>query len=410
MEEAWIIDACRAPRGIGKSDRGALADIHPQRLGGAVLRALAKRTGVKTSDIDDVVWGTSGQRDAQGEDLARMSLLDAEYDVRASGVTIDRFCGSGVSAAIMAASSIMSGMEDLVVAGGTELMSMPGRRGDGGLWDHGNLHLRSIHPQAAQGMCADALATMEKISREDCDDFAFISHQRTRRAISDGHFAKSLIPIFHDDGRLALDHEQYPRPQTTREGLAALRPSFEAIADKPLDDTGTTHRSLFLKKYPDVDIEFVHHAGNSSGLADGSAAILLASSTYAKANGLKPRARILATANMGDCPTLMFNAVAPSTQKVLAKAGLALSDIDLFEVNEAFAVVPIKFMRDLGVDHDRLNVNGGAIGLGHPIGATGPILIGTLLDEMERRGVRRGLVVICAGGGMAPSIIIERMD
>jgi acetyl-CoA C-acetyltransferase len=410
MNEAWIIDACRTPRGIGKIGKGALADIHPQRLGATVLVALAERTGLRTSDVDDVVWGTSGQRDAQGEDLGRMSALDAGFDIRASGVTLDRFCGSGITAVGMAATSIMAGMEDLIVAGGTEMMSMPGRRGAGGLWDHGNLHLRALHPQSSQGVCADAVASMEGITREECDDFALASHQRAAHAIASGYFARSLVPVFHDDGRLALDHEQFARPQTTAESLSALKPSFEPIADKPLDDEGTTYRSLILQKYPDLDLRFIHHAGNSSGVVDGSAALLLASPAYATANGLKPRARIVAMANMGDCPTLMFNAVAPSTSKVLAKAGLSLSEIDLFEINEAFAVVPVKFMRDLGIDHDKLNVNGGAIGLGHPIGATGAMLIGTLLDELERRDLRRGLVAMCAGGGMAPSIIIERLD
>jgi acetyl-CoA C-acetyltransferase len=409
MREAWIIDACRAPRGIGKPGKGALADVHPQRLGATVLRALAARTGVDTADIDDVIWGTSGQRGAQGEDLGRMSALDAGYDIRASGVTLDRFCGSGITAVSMAAASIMAGMEDLVVAGGTEMMSMPGRRGDGGLWDHGNLHLRAQHPQSAQGVCADAVASMAAISREACDAFALESHRRAANALADGYFAASLVPVFHDDGRLALDREQYPRPDTTAEGLAALRPSFENLADRPLDETGVTYRSLVLQKYPDIDLRFVHHAGNSSGVVDGSAALLLASPDYARSHGLEPRARIVAMANMGDCPTLMFNAVGPSTRKVLAKAGLPLADIDLFEINEAFAVVPVKFMRDLGVGHERLNVNGGAIGLGHPIGATGAILIGTLLDELERRNLKRGLVSMCAGGGMAPSIIIERM-
>jgi acetyl-CoA C-acetyltransferase len=217
------------------------------------------------------------------------------------------------------------------------------------------------------------------------------------------------VPVFHEDGRLALDREEYPRPQTTMEVLAGLKPSFPAVADFPLDNNGATYRKLILEKYPDLEINHIHHAGNSSGIVDGSAAILLASPDYAKKHGLKPRAKVVAIANMGDSPTLMLNAPVPAARKVLAKAGLDIDDIDLFEINEAFAVVPEKFIRDLKLDRDKVNVNGGAIALGHPIGATGSILIGTLLDELERRDLRRGLVTMCAGGGMAPAIIIERM-
>lgn len=412
MTEAWIIDAVRTPRGIGKIGKGALAEIHPQQLGAAVLKALAERNGINTAEVDDVIWGTSSQRGAQGGDLGRMSALDAGYDVRSSGVTLDRFCGSGITTVNMATASIMSGMEDLVVAGGTEMMSMSGRRSaeDGPpMMDSGNLRLRASHPQSNQGVCADAIATLEGITREDVDNLAYVSQQRAAHAIANGHFNKSLVPVYHADGTLALDHEEFPRPQTTLEGLASLKPSFQALADIPLDDKGTTYRSLILQKYPDLDIKFIHHAGNSSGVVDGSAAILLASPTYAKSHGLKPRARIVAYANMGDSPTLMLNAPVPAARKVLAKAGLTIDDIDLFEINEAFAVVTEKFIRDLKLDRDKVNVNGGAMALGHPIGATGSILIGTLLDELERRDLRRGLVTMCAAGGMAPAIIIERM-
>jgi acetyl-CoA C-acetyltransferase len=410
MVDALIIDACRTPRGIGKARKGALAEIHPQQLGATVLRALADRTNIDTADVDDIIWGTSSQRGPQSGDLGRMSALDAGYDVRASGVTLDRFCGSGITAVNMAAASIMSGTEDLVIAGGTEKMSMEGRRGDGPLMmDAGNLHLRALHPQSHQGICADAVATIEGISREVVDSLAFVSQQKAAHAISRGYFAKSLVPVYHDDGSLALDREEYPRPQTTLEGLAGLKPAFAALADYALDEKGTTFRNLILKKYPDLDINFVHHAGNSSGVVDGSAALLLASPTYAETHGLKPRARVVAMANMGDSPTLMLNAPVPAARKVLAKAGLTLDDIDLFEINEAFAVVTEKFIRDLDLDRDKVNVNGGSIALGHPIGATGAILIGTLLDELERRDLRRGLVTMCAAGGMAPAIIIERI-
>lgn len=408
MTEAWIIDACRTPRGVGKAGKGALWEVHPQQLGSTVLKALAERNKIDTKDVGDVIWGTSAQVGPQGGDLGRMSALDAGYDVRSSGVTIDRFCGSGISAVNFAAACIMSGMEDLVVAGGTEMMSMP-RRDGAMIMDQGNMRLRLHHPQTHQGVCADAIATMEGIKREALDELGYISQQRADAAIREGRFAKSLIPVYKEDGTLALDRDEYPRPQTTREGLAALKAAFPALADAPLDERGTTYRSLILQAYPDLNIEFMHHAGNSSGVVDGSGAVLLASPAYAKAHGLKPRARVVAMANMGDSPELMLNGPVPAAKKVLAKAGLKKEDIDLWEINEAFAVVAEKFMRDLDLDRDKVNVNGGSIALGHPIGATGAILIGTVLDELERQGKQFGLVTMCAAGGMAPAIIIERI-
>lgn len=410
MADALIIDACRTPRGVGKAGKGALSGIHPQQLGATVLRALAERTGIDTGDVDDIIWGTSSQIAQQGGDLGRMAALDAGYDIRASGVTLDRFCGSGITSVNMAAASIMSGLEDLVIAGGTEMMSMEGRRGEGPMMmDSGNLRLRAKHPQSHQGICADAIATLEGITRQDVDRLGYESQMKAAHAIQNGYFDRSLVPVYREDGSLALDKEEYPRPQTTPEALAGLKPAFAAIADYPLDDKGTTYRKLVLAKYPDLEIDFVHHAGNSSGVVDGAAAILLASPAYAKSHGLKPRARVVAIANMGDSPTLMLNAPVPATRKVLAKAGLSVDDIDLFEINEAFAVVAEKYMRDLELDRAKVNVNGGAIALGHPIGATGSILIGTLLDELERRDLKRGLVTMCAAGGMAPAIIIERV-
>jgi len=410
MSEAWIIDACRTPRGIGKVGKGALAELHPQQLGATVLKALAERTGINTAEVDDIIWGTSTQRGTQGGDLGRMAALDAGYDQRSSGVTLDRFCGSGITTVNLAAASIMSGMEELVIAGGTEMMSMTSQLRDGpGIIDSGNLRLRARHPQTNQGICADAIATLEGIPRTALDALALESQRRAAVAIAEGRFNKSLVPVYKVDGTLALDHEEFPRPQTTAEGLASLKPSFAAMADVALDERGTTFRGLILQKYPDLDINFVHHAGNSSGVVDGAAALLLASPRYAKAHGLKPRARVLAYANVGDSPTLMLNAPVPAARKVLAKAGLTVDDIDLFEINEAFAVVAEKFIRDLKLDRDKVNVNGGAMALGHPIGATGSILIGTLLDELERRDLKRGLVTMCAGGGMAPAIIVERM-
>ena len=412
MPDAFIIDACRTPRGIAKAGKGALAELHPQHLGAAVLKAIAARTGINTADVDDIIWGTSAQRGGQAGDIGRMSALDAGYDVKSGGVTLDRFCGSGITSVNLAAASIMSGMEDLMVAGGTEMMSMPGRRGaDEGplMMDSGNLRLRALHPQSHQGVCADAIATLEGISRADLDAGALLSQQRADHAIKNGYFNKSLIPVYKQNGSLALDHEEYPRPQTTSEGLAELKPAFTKMADVPLDAQGNTYRSLILQKHPGLDINFVHHAGNSSGVVDGAAALLLASPQYAAKHGLKPRARIVAFANMGDSPTLMLNAPVPATRKVLAKAGLTVDDIDLFEINEAFAVVMEKYIRDLKLDRNKVNVNGGAMALGHPIGATGAMLIGTLLDELERRDLKRGLVTMCAAGGMAPAIIIERV-
>jgi acetyl-CoA C-acetyltransferase len=411
MTEAWIIDACRTPRGIGKYDKGALAKIHPQQLAATVLKALSERTGIDTADVDDIIWGTAAQTGAQGGDLGRMAALDAGYSVKSSGVTLDRFCGSGITTVNIAAASIMAGFEDLVIAGGTEMMSMPGRRAGNGppVMDNGNLRLRARHPQSHQGVCADAIATLEHIPREALDELSLESQKRADHAIRNGYFAKSLVPVHREDGTLALDREEYPRPQTTREGLAALKPAFQAMADAPIDENGTTYRSLITQKYPDLDIHFVHHAGSSSGVVDGAAALLLASPDYARRNGLKPRAKVVAMANMGDSPTLMLNAPVPAARKALAKAGLSLDDIDLFEINEAFAVVAEKFIRDLKLDRAKVNVNGGAIALGHPIGATGSILIGTLLDELERRDLKRGLVTMCAAGGMAPAVIVERI-
>jgi acetyl-CoA C-acetyltransferase len=297
-------------------------------------------------------------------------------------------------------------MEDLVIGGGTEMMSLPKK----GLLPMGalNAHLQELHPQSHQGVCADAIATMEGIPREDLDALAAESQARAARAIDEGRFDRSLIPVLNLDGTVALAQEQFPRPGTTAESLAALAPSFPAVADHRHEDN-PTFRELINQKYPDLDIQHVHHAGNSSGVVDGAAAVLMASEDYARAHGLTARARVVATANMGDDPTLMLNAPVPAARKVLERAGLTIDDIDLFEINEAFAVVAEKFMRDLDLDRDKVNVNGGAMALGHPIGATGAILIGTILDELERTDGQFGLVTMCAGGGMAPAIIIERV-
>ena len=417
MPEAYIIDAVRTPRGIGKVGKGALAHMHPQHLAATVLKAIAERNNLNTADVDDVIWSTSTQKGKQGGDIGRMAALDAGYDVRASGMTLDRFCGGGITTVALGAGQIMSGMEDLVVAGGTEMMSLTAAMSQEEMaagiqplgMGSGNARLQDLHPQSHQGVCGDAIASMEGITREELDALGLESQRRAAVAIAEGRFDKSLVPVKDEDGNVVLDKEEFPRPQTTMEGLSQLKPSFEQIGSMPLDDQGTTFNGLIKKKYPDLEIKHFHHAGNSSGVVDGAAAVLLASKEYADKHGLKPRARIVATANVGDDPTLMLNAPVPAAKKVLEKAGLTKDDIDLWEINEAFAVVAEKFQRDLALDRSKVNVNGGSIALGHPIGATGAILIGTVLDELERTGGRYGLVTMCAAGGMAPAIIIERI-
>jgi acetyl-CoA C-acetyltransferase len=417
MSEAYIIDAVRTPRGIGKTGKGALAHMHPQHIAATVLGALRDRNGLDTKDVDDVIWSVSAQKGKQGGDLGRMAALDAGFDTRVSGVTLDRFCGGGITATALAAAQIRSGAEDLVIAGGTEMMSLittlqqeeaaAGLRSPG--IGTGNARLQERHPQSHQGVCADAIAALEGIDRAALDAFGLESQRRAARAIADGRFEKSIVPVVDADGKLVLAKDEYPRPDTTAEGLAALKPSFGGVADMQAMRDGTTFKQLINRRYPDVDIQPLHHAGTSSGVVDGAAGILFASDDYAKRHGMKPRARVVATANIGDDPTLMLNAPVPAARKILARAGLSIDDIDLWEVNEAFAVVVEKFIRDLGIDREKINVNGGAIALGHPIGATGAVLIGTLLDELERRDLRRGLVTMCAAGGMAPAIIIERV-
>ena len=413
MGNAYIVDACRTPRGIGKVGKGALAHLHPSYLGSTVLAAMAERNDLNTAEVDDIIWGTSSQTGKQGGDLGRMAALNAGYDVRSSGVTLDRFCGSGITTVNLAAAQIMSGMEDLVIAGGTEMMSYHGQIADPSkppMIDSGNLELRAMHPQSQQGVCADAIATLEGIDRDAVDHLALVSQARAAQAIAEGRFDKSLITVKNPDGTVALDHEEFPRPETTKEGLAELKTVFSVVRDVPVDEAGTTYGALIQQKYPEItEFNHIHHAGNSSGVVDGAAALLLASEAYMEKSGLTPRARIVATANMGDCPTLMLNAPVPAAEKVLLKAGLTKDDIDVWEINEAFSVVAERFIRKLDLDREKVNINGGAMALGHPIGATGSILVGTALDELERQGGRYALITMCAAGGMAPAIIIERM-
>jgi acetyl-CoA C-acetyltransferase len=412
MTQAYIIDAARTPRGIGKAGKGALSEFHPSRLLAKVFEGIGQRNDLNTSEIDDVVVGCSSQVGKQGSCVGRMAALDAGWDTSASAVTLDRFCGSGITSVNLAAANIMSGMDDLCVAGGVEMMSYTTTRvpeNNNRTVDGGNLHLRDIHPQPHQGICADMIATLENFSREELDALAVESQNRAQHAIANGYFERSVMPVFNDDGTVALDREEFPRPGTTLESLAALPSVFSQFMDAPIDDTGETFQQLVARKYPELTINHVHHAGNSSGVVDGAAALILSSKDYADKVGWKPRARIISMATVGGDPTLMLNEPVPAAKKALARVGMTVDDIDLFEINEAFSVVAAKFIRDLALDPAKVNVNGGAMALGHPIAATGSILIGTMIDELERRDLNTGLITMCTGGGMAPAIIIERV-
>jgi acetyl-CoA C-acetyltransferase len=418
MAEAYIIDAVRTPRAIGKTGKGAYSGMHPQHLAKAVLAAIRDRNGLDTATVDDVIWGTSAQMGLQGGDMGRMAALDAGYDVKVSGVTLDRFCGSGLTATSLAAGQIMAGLEDCVIAGGTEMMSHVTDYGmmlrekkahvAGGLGTN-NPTLDALHPQTNQGVAADAIAAMEGIGRAELEAFGAESQRRAAVAIKEGRFDKSVIAVTDADGNVVLDHEEYPRPETTAESLAELKPAFAMFYDLPATRDGTSFAGQIKRRYPDLEFEPVHHVGTSSGVVDGAAAILLTSKEYAEKHGLTPRARVVTAVNVGDDPTLMLNGPVPAANKALERAGLTTDDIDVFEVNEAFAVVVEKFIRDLGLPREKVNPNGGAIALGHPIGATGAVLIGTALDELERIGGRYALITMCAAGGMAPAIIIERI-
>ena len=412
MTEAYIIDAARTPRGIGKAGKGALSEFHPSRLLAKVFEGIGERNNLNTEDIDDVVVGCSSQIGKQGSCVGRMATLDAGWDTSASAVTLDRFCGSGITSVNLAAANIMSGMDDLCVAGGVEMMSYTTTRvpeNNNRTVDGGNLHLRDIHPQPHQGICADMIATLENFSREELDALAVESQNRAQHAIANGYFDRSVMTVYNDDGSIALDREEFPRPGTTLESLADLPTVFSMFMDAPIDDTGETFKQLVARKYPDLEINHVHHAGNSSGVVDGAAALIMSSRDYADKVGWKPRARIISMATVGGDPTLMLNEPVPAAKKALARVGMTIDDIDLFEINEAFSVVAAKFLRDLALDPAKVNVNGGAMALGHPIAATGSILIGTMLDELERRDLNTGLITMCTGGGMAPAIIIERV-
>jgi len=411
MAHAYILDAVRTPRGRGKIGKGALSGIHPQELLAQTLNQLARRTGIEKRDVDDVVAGCVTQANEQGANLARNAVLAADWPTEVTGVTLNRFCGSGLQAVNFAAMGVMSDMQRLVVAGGVESMSRVPLGTDGAGLDGNNVHLRKTHFQVPQGISADLIASLEGFAREDVDLFALESQRRAGQAQQEGRFAKSLFPVYDPEtGAVVLERDEYPRPSTTLEGLAQLDPAFAALGAMPFGFNGETPDQLALERYPQVvRINHVHTAGNSSGIVDGAAAVLLASEEYVKTHGLKPRARILAMATAGSEPIIMLTAPTPASQKALRLAGMSARNIDLWEINEAFAAIPLQVMRKLELDHAAVNVNGGAIALGHPLGATGAMLLGTALDELERRDLNTALITLCIGGGQGIATIIERV-
>jgi acetyl-CoA C-acetyltransferase len=411
MREAWIIDGLRTPRGKGKAT-GALHHVHPQELLAQVLNSLAERTGLDPAQVEDVVIGNAEMNGDHGASIGRLAVLHAGWPVEVPAVTLNRYCGSGQQAITFGAMGILSGHQDLVVAGGVESMSRWGA--DGGQGEPTmigrNPELAARYPIVPQGISGDAIATLEGFSRTDVDTFAAGSQAKAEKALADGRFDRSLIAVTNADGSVALDHEEFPRPGTTVESLAGLKPAFAAMGSAQIEGFPQTFDEMVLARYPQLTaVDHVHTGGNSSGVVDGAGLVLLASSDYAKGQGWAPRARIRATAVAGADPVLMLTAPTPAVEKVLAKAGMSVGDIDLWEINEAFAAIPLKTMRDLSIDPDKVNVNGGAIALGHPIGATGAILLQTVVDELERRDLRTGLVVMCTGGGMGTATIVERV-
>ncbi|KAI2669660.1 acetyl-CoA C-acetyltransferase [Pseudomonas sp. TNT3] len=401
MTEALIFDALRTPRGKGKAD-GALHSVKPVNLVAGLLTALQQRTSLDTSQVDDVVLGCVTPIGDQGSDIAKTATQVADWDVSVAGVQINRFCASGLEAVNLGAMKVRSGFEDLVVVGGVESMSRVPMGSDGGAWaldPETNLHSHFT----PQGVGADLIATLEGFSRQDIDAYALHSQQKAARARADGSFNKSLVPVRDQNGIILLDHDEFIRAESTLEGLGKLKPSFEMMGQMGFDATA-------LRVYSHVErINHVHTPGNSSGIVDGAALMLIGSEAKGRALGLQPRARIVATAVTSTDPTIMLTGPAPATRKALAKAGLRAEDIDLFEVNEAFASVVLKFIKDMAIDPQKVNVNGGSIAMGHPLGATGCAILGTLLDELEARHLRYGLATLCVGGGMGIATIIERL-
>ena len=409
MRTVYILDALRTPRGRGKAGKGGLSSVHPQELLATVLRALSARTGI-TGDIDDVVAGCVSQVNEQGADIARNAALAAGLPDVVTGVTLNRFCGSGLQAVNFAAMGIASGMQDVVVAGGVESMSRVPMGSDGGGIDGNNLALRAKVFQVPQGISADLIATREGFSRADLDAFALSSQKKTGVAIAEKRFARSLVSVNGPDGHVLLAADEHPRPDSTIEALTKLEPSFVGMGAAAVGSKGETLDQIAMARYPEVKaIQHVHTAGNSSGIVDGAAAVMLASEDYVQAHGLKPRAKIVSIATFGAEPVIMLTAPAPASRKALAKAKMKPADVDLWEINEAFATVPLQTVRELGIDIARVNVNGGAIALGHPLGATGAMLLGTAVDELERQGKSIAVVTLCIGGGQGIATVIERV-
>lgn len=390
--------------------KGALSAVHPQELLAQTLNRLVSRTGARAEDIEDVVVGCVSQVKEQGANLARNAVLAAGLPDAVTGVTLNRFCGSGLQAANFAALGVMSGQQDLTVGGGVESMSRVPMGSDEAMMDGLNLELRQKIFQVPQGISADLIATLDGLSREDVDRFALRSQKLAAVALAEGRFAKSLFPVVDASGKVVLDRDEFPRPETTLEGLAALEPAFVKMGATAVGPHGETLDQLALARYPEAkQIRHVHHAGNASGIVDGAAAVLFASAAYVEKSGLKPRARVRSVATIGSEPIIMLTAPAPASERALKKAGMSARDIDLWEINEAFAAIPLNTIRRLGIDPERVNVNGGAIALGHPLGATGAILLGTALDELERRGLATALITLCIGGGMGIATVIERI-
>ena len=402
MPEAFIYDAVRTPRGRGKPD-GALHQVPPIRLATTVLNALRDRLELDTAHVDDVVMGVVSPVGEQGSNIARVAAIDAGYAETVAGVQINRFCASGLEAVNMAAGQVMSGQSDLVVGGGVESMSRIPMSSAGGAW-YADPQVAFHSHYVPQGISADLIASLYGYSRADVDAFAAQSQARAAAAWEEKRFARSVAPVYAVDGQMLLDNDEHRRPGTTAESLAKLPASFEKLGAEYGFD------AVALQRYPQLErIEHVHHAGNSSGIVDGAAAVLVGNRETGERLGLKPRARIRAFASIGSEPTIMLTGPAPATQKVLKRAGMNPADIDLYEVNEAFAAVVLRFADVVGVPMDRINVNGGAIALGHPLGATGAILVATVLDELERRGLGTGLVTLCIGAGMGTATVIERL-
>jgi len=401
MTEAYVFDAVRTPRGKGKKD-GSLHEVKPINLLSGLLRDLQKRHQFDTAKVDDVVMGVVSPVGEQGSVIAKVAALKAGWDFQCAGVQINRFCASGLEAVNMAAQKVRSGWEDLVVAGGVESMSRVPIGSDGGAWAQDpetNMQTAFV----PQGIGADLIATMEGFSRTDLDTYAMESQRRAAYAQAQGYFDHSIMPVHDAVGNVILDKDEFIKPRTTLEGLASLKPAFEQMGAMGYDQVA-------LSRYPQFERIFhVHHAGNSSGIVDGAAAVLIGSEAAAKQHGLTPRARIVATALSGADPTIMLTGPMPAARKALAKAGMTMDQMDLVEINEAFAAVAMRFMKEMKVPHEKTNVNGGAIAMGHPLGATGAMILGTLIDELHRRNLRYGMATLCVGGGMGIATIVERI-